>query len=458
MHNPIVQRLAFLLSCFFIINNSNAQTNKYAAIDALLEKSTMIDATTALNKLKTEFQKDTTDAEYWLRYAKAVDRLNELGQALQAIDKAIALNPKLPAVQFFKGFILNASGKPNEAIPFLNRAIELKPEAEYFYWRGIMHHQLGNGVAAVNDYKQSIQGGFETAELYNNYAILLTTEEKFTEALQAINKAIALNQYYAQAFAARSKIHIYLGNIDSACRDKRQTYLMGNRNYVDIPDAICKGTAVQKINYTADVSAATTLYKRAVAAYTTAIEMGATTWANYVNRGYSYYKTGDFVNAEKDYKMALAKTDVGNVDLLYDNLSVLYYDMDEYVKSMAWSSKRIELNPSNHVPYIDRGLCYRKLGKFKEAEKDYNKSLELKPDFHRAFGYRSYLYLQLKQYQKSYDDALRSVEIKPDYGYGYLVLGQAKKILGMSDYCVDLLKAQQLKQPDADEAVKLYCK
>ena len=119
---------------------------------------------------------------------------------------------------------------------------------------------------------------------------------------------------------------------------------------------------------------------------------------------------------------------------------------------------RIELNPKNHVPYIDRGLCYRKLRKYKDAEKNFNKSLEIKPDFFRAFGYRSFLFLELGQYNKSYADALKSVELNPKYGYGYIVLAQAKQKLGMPDFCMDLYNAKKYGEPDTDILIKKYCK
>src|SRR5690606_26984963 len=121
-------------------------------------------------------------------------------------------------------------------------------------------------------------------------------------------------------------------------------------------------------------------------------------------------------------------------------------------------NKRIELNPKNHVAYIDRGLNYRKLKKYAEAKQDFNKSLEISPNFFRAFGYRAYLNLEIGNLFKAYEDALKSVEIYPEYDYGYLVLGQAKIELGMLDYCNDFYKAKRLGNPEADEAILKFCK
>lgn len=130
--------------------------------------------------------------------------------------------------------------------------------------------------------------------------------------------------------------------------------------------------------------------------YSKLIENKVLRFDYFLNRGYSYYKLKDYINAEKDYLKATSfKISDADKNLLYNNLSILYFDQDNYEASLAYSSKQIELDPKNHVPYLDRGLCYRKLKKYKEAEKDLNSSLELKPDFYRAFGYRAFLYLEL---------------------------------------------------------------
>jgi tetratricopeptide (TPR) repeat protein len=137
----------------------------------------------------------------------------------------------------------------------------------------------------------------------------------------------------------------------------------------------------------------------------------------------------------------------------------LYFDMKDYTKSIEFSSKRITLNPKNYTAYLDRGLAYRKLKNYVKAEQDFDKSLALKPDFFRAFGYKAFLYLEQEQYQKAYDLAKKAVTINPEYGYGYVVLGEAKKALKLPDYCDDFANGKKYGEPYyADEAIKIYCK
>lgn len=431
--------------------------NKYEDIDALIKTNSMIDAITALRKLKEKYQNDTLSSEYWVRYSKASYTFYKYEDAKLSIDKAIKLNPKNAEYYYEKGLLHNRIGELDPSLVALEKAVSIDPKGEYFYWKGIVNQQLGNVVNAESDYEKALGNNFEGPELYNNFAILLAENAKYDKALEMINKAINLNDKYPQAYSARSKINCFLLDIDAACIDRETAIKMGYYNVFEIPDSVCKGTTTQKLKFGADLSAYSKSYKQGIVAYSRLIETNVLVSDYFLNRGYCYYQLKDFEKAEKDYHRALTLPNPA-LDLIYDNLSLLYYDINNFQKAIEYSTKRIELNPRNHVPYIDRGLCYRKLKKYKEAEKDFNKSLEIKPDFFRAFGYRSFLFLELGQYQKSLEDASKSIEINPKYGYGYIVLAQAKQKLGLPDYCIDLYNAKKYGEPDADIGIKEYCK
>lgn len=431
--------------------------NKYQDIDSLIKTNSMIDAMTAIKKLKENHQADTLNSEYWLRYSKASYTFYKYEDAKSSIDIAIKLSPNNAVNYFEKGLLLNRIGELESSLSALEKAVSIAPVGEYFYWKGIVNQQLKNLESAESDYDKALESKFEGPELYNNFAILLAENGKHEKALEMINKAITLNDKYPQAYSARSKINCFLLNIDAACIDKEIAKKMGYNKVLDIPDSICNGTASQKLRFGADLLAYSKFYKQGISAYSRLIENNNSQSDYFLNRGYCYYQIKDFDKAEKDYLKALTLSNPA-LDLIYDNLSLLYYDINNFQKAIEYSTKRIELNPQNHIPYIDRGLCYRKMKKYKDAENDFNKSLEIKPDFFRAFGYRSFLYLELGQFSKSYDDATRSININPKYGYGYIVLAQAKQKLGMPDFCIDLYNAQKYGESDADIAITELCK
>jgi tetratricopeptide (TPR) repeat protein len=448
----------FLFLVSIISLSSFAQSNeKYKEIDTLLKTNSMIDAMTALNKLKSDYQKDTADAEYWLRYSQGSYTFYKYEDAKKAINKAITLSPKTASYQFEKGLLLNRVGELDSASTELDKAIQLSPEGEYYYWKGIVEQQLGKMTDAETAYLKAIDHNYETAEMHNNLAILLMGNKNPEQSLTHVNKAIAMKSDYAQAYSARSKIYLYLLNVDSACVDKNKAYDLGFRKMLEIPDSVCKGSFKQKMQFAAEVCATTGFYDQAIKAYTALIDKGIKQGDYLLNRGYCYYLTKKYPLAEQDYLNAFNYKEV-NKDLLYDNISLLYYEQGNYKEAILMITDRISLNPNNHVPYIDRGLCYRKMKKYKEAEKDFNMSLSIKPDFFRAFGYRSFLFLELGQNEKAYEDATQAVKYNSKYGYGYLVLAQAKYKLGIKDFCMDLYSAQKYGDPEADAAIKELCK
>ncbi len=440
----------------FCYNSFGQADKKYEDIDALIKTNSMIDAMTALNKLKENHKKDTVEAEYWVRYSKACYTFYKYEDAKFSIDKAIKLNPNNASYYFEKGMLHIKIGELEPSLAALEKAVSIVPEGEYFYWKGIANQQLKNLTNAENDYDKALENNFEAPELYNNFAILLAENGNYEKALEMINKAIILNGKYPQAYSTRSKINLFLLNIDAACTDRETAIKTGYYKVFEIPDSVCNGSDATKWKFVGDLCASSKLYMQGIKAYTKLIDNNFFYSDYFLNRGYCYYKLKDYVNAEKDYLKALELPNAA-IDLLYDNLSLLFYDQNDFIKSIVYSTKRIELNPQNHVPYIDRGLCYRKLKKYQEAEKDFNKSIEIKPDFFRAFGYRAFLFLELRQYQKSFDDASKSVEINPKYGYGYIVLAQAKQKLGHPDFCIDFYKAKEYGEPEADLGIKEYC-
>ncbi|MFB9077171.1 tetratricopeptide repeat protein [Flavobacterium procerum] len=447
----------FIILILFSITVQAQTDNKYKEIDSLIESNSMINSMSAITKLKEDFAKDSISSNYWLRYSKASYIFFRYEDASSSIDKAIKLSTNDSELYFEKGLLNNKLHKLEIALQAFGKAIEIKKMGKYFYWKGIVNQQLRKIESAENDYQAAIENKFETPELFNNFGILLAESGRNQKALVMINKAIALDNKYPEAYSARAKINFSLLDFDMACKDGKYAVKLGHRNPFLLPDSICNGTLNQKLQFASEVFIVNKLYKQAIVAYTMLINNKATKSDNFLNRGYCYFQTKDYVNAEKDYLKALSLSKA-SADQIYDNLSLLYFDMKNFEKSIEYSTKRIDLNPNNHVPYIDRGLSYRKLKNYANAEKDFNKSLELKPDFFRAFGYRAFLFLELGQYQKSLEDASKSIKINPQYGYGYMVLAQAKQQIGISDFCEDFYSAKKHGEPDAEKGIKEYCK
>lgn len=447
----------FTVSAFLWLSLAASAQSSYRSLDSLIATGSMIDALSVMNQLNGALKADSVTAGYWLRYSQACSVLYRYDNAKSAIRNAIRLDGADPGLYYQKGRLYNVTGDLELAQEAFSEAIAKKPDGEYYYWRGVVDQQLKQNDLAQQDYMTALDKSFEAAGLYNNYAILLITQEKFEEALQELNKAIRLDPGYAAAYSARSKLRLMMMNVDSACADVVRARQLGYKQVFDIPDEVCKTEGLVRLQFVAELLAYQKFYRHALAAYDQLIVMQPDSSNFFLNRGYCYYHLNQYDAAVADYQKALSLPGAA-ADLLYDNLSLLYFDKGDYNKTIEYDNKRLALDPNNHVAYLDRGLAYHKQKKYKEAEQDFNRSLSIKPDFFRAFGYRAFLYLELGQYQKALQDAQQSVKLKADYDYGYLVLAQAGKKLGLPDYCADLYKAKQLGNTEAETLIHEYCK
>ncbi len=455
----------FLLIFLFnvlILQNFLAQDKErmYFQVDSLLLKPSSINLFKAANILEKELANDTINGHFWLMLARVSDLRGQSKKSVDCINKAIQLSPKNHEYYKEKATFLNNYSEIHAAIEAIDIAIGIQPNGEYYFWKGVFLQQINQFSEAKTAYNTAIDKQYSRVELFNNLAICLSEEGFYSAGLIAINKALAIDANSAYAYSARSKLNFFLLNIDESCEDRKKAMSLGHQNVIILPDSICDSNDQKaKILFASEVLYSNKVYSQSALGFTKLIELDSSSFNYFLNRGYCNFKLGKYTLAEHDYKEALKRqpNDNHSLDLLYDNLSLLYYEMSMYEESIIYSTKRIELNPNNHVPYIDRGLCYRHLKEFQLAQRDFNKSLAIKPDFFRAYGYRSFLHLELGNYENALKDARKSVEINPEYAYGYLVMGQAKIKLKQKDYCTDFKRAVELKFSEAEEALRQFC-
>ncbi|ELY2018412.1 tetratricopeptide repeat protein [Flavobacterium psychrophilum] len=446
--------LIFLLT--FFVSAQPKNEFKYKEIDELIDSNSMINSINAIRKLKENFEKDTVNSAYWLRLSKASFVTFRYEIALSSIEKAIKIDSINAELYFEKGLLNNKMDRLEIALLSFEKSITIKKSGKYYFWKGIMNQQLRRLDKVEIDYQNAIDNKFESAELYTNFAVVLTQVDKNEKALSMINKAILLDNKYPAAYSARSKIYISLLNVDAACKDEDLIKKMGQENHFQIPDSICRGTLNQKLQFASDFCSSSGSYKQGIIGYSKLINSKIFKSDNFLNRGYCYFQIKEYEKAENDYLKALSLPKP-SLSQLYDNLGTLYFNSNNFQRAIEYATKRIELNPNDHIAFLDRGICYRKLNNYINAEKDFDKSIELKPNFYRAFGHRSFLFLIQGQNKKSFDDASKSIKLNRQYGYGYLVLAQSKQILGIPDFCKDFYNAKKFGEIEADTKIIEFC-
>ena len=157
--------------------------------------------------------------------------------------------------------------------------------------------------------------------------------------------------------------------------------------------------------------------KERIRLYDRAIKLDPTyAWA-YHNRGFVYYKLGEYLLAIQNYDKALELNPA--LAMGYLNRGNVYVKKREYARAVRNFDAAIRLNPDFAQAYCNRGICRIHLGKDAKAAEDLNASLRLNPNSaiaHAALGSIHEFKLNVTEAKKHYD---RAIELNPKYAWAY---------------------------------------
>jgi len=130
-------------------------------------------------------------------------------------EKALMADPENHYAMYSLGMALfEEDNRSQEALKYLNKAIQLKEDFQYYNNRGRIRYALHDFYGALADINKSISLDSNNFAAYNNRGILQQQSGNFKKALSDFNKAIRLKSDFKQAINNRHKI-IKLIAIDS---------------------------------------------------------------------------------------------------------------------------------------------------------------------------------------------------------------------------------------------------
>jgi len=113
----------------------------------------------------------------------------EYEKALEWIDKALEIDPKLALACNNKGLALDSLGKSNEAIEYYDKALEIDPKLA-LAWnnKGLALNKLENYQEAIEYYDKALEINPKLALAWNNKGYALTRKQYYSR-LSALLKA-----------------------------------------------------------------------------------------------------------------------------------------------------------------------------------------------------------------------------------------------------------------------------
>ena len=225
---------------------------------------------------------------------------------------------------------------------------------------------LSSGQEVSSQAKSWVEKGYKYA-----------ADKQYQSALDAFNKAIAIDPNYSKAYVQRGNVYDVMGRYEKAIQDyKKAQSIYPNNAEAYYHCGLAHGRKEK--------------HAEAIQEFTRAIEIKPDAKSFY-NRGLAYSKSNDLDMAIKDF------------------------------------TKTIELWPKFDMAYHDRGLAYSRKGMWDKAIEDYSQSISVNPKLAAAYHKRAVAYKNKGLTQKATEDLEKASTLYIDTGISYASQGNYDK-------------------------------
>jgi tetratricopeptide (TPR) repeat protein len=278
------------------------------------------------------------------------------------------------------------------------------------------------------------------------------TEAVLNQTLSGLNEVLQDNAS-AQAYFARASIYVRKGRIDKAIEDYNDAIEL-----MSVQQAFGELTPQQVAQYyLARGGAYASLGKddldRAIADFTTAIQLVPTARDAYTARASAHFKKGDLDQAIVDASEAI-KLD----HLSFDGYLIrgaVYHDKGDFNRAIADFDAAINIDPRSTDAYRRRGLANRSKSDIDHAIADFGEAIRISPEDKSSYLYRGDAYQSKGEPDRAIADFGEAIRLGPGDKSSYLYRGDAYQSKGELDRAIaDYNAALKLDATDADTHVR----
>ncbi len=252
-------------------------------------------------------------------------------EALAAFDRALALNPTLVAIHSLRGDVLLDLRRFTEALASYDKAIAHDPkQAETHNNRGAVLVELKRPDDALLSYGTALALEPDNPRAHNNYGVVLAGLARFEEALPHYDRALALDPRDADAHNNRGSALLDLKRPGEALASYERAIGLSPQSAAFYYN---RGKALTEL----------ARQDEALQSYDKALSLQSDYPAAHINRGNTLVKLRRFDEARISFRAALA-LDPDNVEAHY-NFGKLLFDLGEGEEARAHYARAVTLRP-----------------------------------------------------------------------------------------------------------------
>jgi tetratricopeptide (TPR) repeat protein len=256
----------------------------------------------------------------------------------------------------------------------------------------------------------------KSAEVWFNKGFALNSLVKYDEAINAYDKAINLNPYYAAAWNNKGIALDNQGKHDESIKAYDEAIRL-DPNDADAKNN--KGTTLGR-----DLGN----YDEAILAFDEAIRLNPKHVKAWNNKGIALVGQGKYDEAIRAYDEAI-KLDP-NLAEPWNNKGIALKKQGKYEEAIRAYDEAIKLDPNYAKSWNNKGGTLGQQGKYEEAIRACEEAIRLDPNYAMAWSNKGNALISLGKYDdalQAYDEAIR---LDPSYVVAWINKGEALKDLG----------------------------
>lgn len=391
--------------------------------------------------------------------------------ALADFEAAKEADRSNPDVMFGLGKAYVLLGGPQQAIKPLTYFIESHPDnAEAYRLRAQANVGIGKNEKADEDIQKALEIDSDDYENHFALATIRLREEKYPEAIQAIEDSIARYKPkdeaaaelpFVQGYLTKAAVYLEAAKNAKTPEERQAVYEKALTDCDKLLGEVGDSPAYAQIRAAIEFRRGVVLrllgrYGDAVASLTEAINLNPELAEAYFRRGICFYYMGEDNLAILDFQHA------GNIE--YQDPRPKLWEGFAYAKlgnyHEAIRAYGLALGESDrYVPaYVNRGMAYMMMGENDKALSDFNAALRLEPAEWTHYFKRGIAYERLNQRQHAADSFVTAIRFFDKYPPAYRHAADNLAALGHGNIATEYrnkaaeLEAQQ--QAEQEKAQK----
>ncbi len=375
-------------------------------------------------------------AELMMEQFSAFSAEESYGEALEAINQAIALAPDNAEYYRQRSLLHALLGDSSAALVDIDEVINLDPEEmDHIVQRGVYLREIGELDASLTDLQQAVTtipvNPYYRAELSLTHLEIGDAEE----AMEEINRSIELDPRNDFYLGVRAEILLAIGDWPLALEDLHQAIEIGT------------GEVWHHDQLAAIYAWELGDYEQALIFFDQAIDLEPDAGWRYNDRALVNRELGNIDAALADHDQAILRSpdDVWN----YLNRAIIYRDyLGDFGSAMDDYDRALEVDPAHPDVHAERGYFFQYIVEdYDSALAEFSQAIELNPEDASLFTSRAVLLREIDEVDGALADHQQALFLNPDDSWAYLERG-----ITLSDYVGDPISALT----DFDRAIELY--